>query len=60
MSLPRINCDCAGTEPAFVAVPLLVGAPSGYICRACGESVEIDENGLSLPHTHVDILGMLN
>jgi hypothetical protein len=58
--LPMIHCDCSGTEPAFILNPILHGAPCGWICRACGVNVEVDNQGLSLPHQHVDILGMLS
>ena len=56
---PRIACDVEPHEPHYLAAPILVGAPSGYICRACGEPVGIDDDGLTLPHTRVDIMGML-
>ena len=54
-----IDCDCAGAEGAFVEVPLLQGAPSGWICRACGESVEVNPDRTTRPHKHPDILGWL-
>ncbi len=57
--LPRIQCGSGPHKPHWVPTPILAGAPCGYICRACGEPVEVDDEGLTLPHTHVDILGML-
>lgn len=54
-----VDCECAGSEPHFVGVALLAGAPTGNICKACGESCEVDAAGLTLPHQHPDLLAMI-
>jgi hypothetical protein len=61
MSAPDpIMMDCvAGERPHYLSAPILVGAPSGILCRACGQEVEVDEEGLTKPHRTEDVLAML-
>lgn len=60
MKREPILVDCvSGGEPHHVDRPLLIGAPTGDVCRACGDAVELDEEGLTKPHKTQDVLAML-
>jgi hypothetical protein len=52
-------CQMPPHKPFYLVEPILVGAPSGHLCRACGESVEIDDEGLTVDHLRPDILAMI-
>lgn len=52
--------DCVPPHvPHLVAQPILAGAPTGYLCRACGDPVAVDEEGLTVVHRTRDVLAML-
>jgi hypothetical protein len=55
-----ILVECVGPhEPHYLPTPILTGAPCGYLCRACGQEVDIDDAGLTVEHMKVDLLAML-
>jgi hypothetical protein len=54
-----VDCECSGTRPHLLHHAILSGAPTGYLCAACGQEVGVDASGLSLPHQHPDVVAML-
>lgn len=55
-----VDCESGPHLPAlYVRVAILKGAPTGWICRACGESCEVDEDALTKPHKRPDVIAMI-
>lgn len=54
-----VDCDAGPHQPHYLNSAILLGAPTGWICRACGESVEVDGSGYTTPHRRPDVLAMI-
>lgn len=52
-------CEAGPHRPHFVSIAILRDAPTGHVCVACGNTVEVDAGGLTLPHYRLDVRAML-